>query len=119
MWRYYLIWKQVVVVVGTANSGQDITMELVKMAKEVHLSARSVDICEGLSKVISKHDNLHLHPEVISSFQHIIHIVYSMNYKMWMTTYIVLQIDSLHEDGRVVFVDGTCIAADTIIYCTG
>lgn len=83
--------NEVVVVVGTANSGQDITMELVKMAKEVHLSARSVDICEGLSKVISKHDNLHLHPEI----------------------------DSLHEDGRVVFVDGTCIAADTIIYCTG
>ncbi|XP_063948635.1 flavin-containing monooxygenase FMO GS-OX-like 9 isoform X2 [Daucus carota subsp. sativus] len=83
--------NEVVVVVGIANSGQDIAMELVEVAKEVHLSAKSVDICEGLSKVISKHDNLYLH----------------------------LEIDSLHEDGRVVFVDGSCIAADTIIYCTG
>lgn len=39
-------------------------MELVQVAKEVHLSSRSLDICEGLSKVISKHDTLHLHLEV-------------------------------------------------------
>ncbi|KAK1373409.1 Flavin-containing monooxygenase [Heracleum sosnowskyi] len=83
--------KEVVVVVGTSMSGQDIAMELVEVAKEVHLSSKTLNICEGLSKIISKHDNLHLHP----------------------------QIDSLHEDGRVVFVDGCCIFADTVIYCTG
>ncbi|RVW83398.1 Flavin-containing monooxygenase FMO GS-OX-like 9 [Vitis vinifera] len=29
------------------------------------------------------------------------------------------KIESLHEDGRVVFVDGSWVLADTIIYCTG
>ncbi|CAL5362337.1 unnamed protein product [Camellia sinensis] len=52
----------VVVVVGNFMSGQDISMELVDVAKEVHLSAKSLDISEGLSKFISKHDNIHLHP---------------------------------------------------------
>ncbi|WOH10420.1 hypothetical protein DCAR_0729889 [Daucus carota subsp. sativus] len=83
--------NEVVVVVGNSFSGQDIAMELLQVAKEVHLSSKSLDICEGLSKVISKHDSLHLH----------------------------LEIESLHEDGRVVFVDGSCLTADTIIYCTG
>lgn len=74
-------------VVGIANSGQDIAMELVKMAKEVHLSAKSADICEGLSNVISKHDNIHFHLEVNSSFHHIIHFVYSLNHEMCVATY--------------------------------
>ena len=56
---------QIVVVVGNSLSGQDISMELVEVAKEVHLSAKSLNITEGLSKVISKHDNLHLRPQVI------------------------------------------------------
>lgn len=52
------------VVVGSSLSGQDISMELVEVAKEVHMSSRSLKISEGLSKVISKHENFHLHPEV-------------------------------------------------------
>ncbi|XP_010522967.1 PREDICTED: flavin-containing monooxygenase FMO GS-OX-like 9 [Tarenaya hassleriana] len=83
--------NEVVVVVGSSLSGQDISMELVGVAKEVHLSAKSLDITQGLSKVISKHHNLHLHP----------------------------QIESLEGDGRVVFVDGSWTVADTILYCTG
>lgn len=51
-------------VVGNSLSGQDISMELVNMAKEIHLSAKSLNISEGLSKVISKYDNLHLRPQV-------------------------------------------------------
>ncbi|KFK27893.1 hypothetical protein AALP_AA8G443500 [Arabis alpina] len=82
---------EVVVVIGCSMSGQDISIELVQVAKEVHLSAKSLDIPPGLSKVISKHENFHLH----------------------------LQIESVEEDGRVSFVDGSCIVADTIIYCTG
>lgn len=31
----------------------------------------------------------------------------------------VLQIDCLREDGRVTFVDGCWVTADTILYCTG
>ncbi|KAK9278143.1 hypothetical protein L1049_027702 [Liquidambar formosana] len=83
--------NEVVVVVGNSYSGQDISMELVEVAKEVYLCSKSLDITEGLSKVISKHKNLHLSP----------------------------QIDSLHEDGRVLFVDGSWVIADTIIYSTG
>ncbi|XP_059642928.1 flavin-containing monooxygenase FMO GS-OX-like 9 [Cornus florida] len=83
--------KEVVVVVGNSLSGQDISMELVDVAKEIHLSSKSLDVSEGLSKVISKYENLQLRP----------------------------QIESLHEDGRVLFVDGSWVIADTIIYCTG
>ncbi|PSS07952.1 Flavin-containing monooxygenase FMO GS-OX-like [Actinidia chinensis var. chinensis] len=84
--------NEVVVVVGSFVSGRDISMELLKVAKEIHLSAKSLDdLYEGLPKFISKHDNMHLHP----------------------------QIDSLQEDGRVSFVDGSWVIADTIIYCTG
>ncbi|KAL6584071.1 hypothetical protein OROMI_003360 [Orobanche minor] len=83
--------NEVVVVVGNSLSGQDISMELVSVAKEIHLSAKSLDISQGLSKVISKHDNLHLHP----------------------------QIEIIHEDGSVLFIDGSRTIADTIIYCTG
>lgn len=82
---------EVVVVVGNSLSGQDLSMELVEVAKEVYLSAKTLTISEGLSKVISKHENLHLHP----------------------------QIESLHEDGRVLFIDGSWTIADSILYCTG
>ncbi|RVW83405.1 Flavin-containing monooxygenase FMO GS-OX-like 9 [Vitis vinifera] len=54
----------VVVVVRNSVSGRDISMELVGVAKEIHLSVKSLDISEGLSKVISKHHNLHLHLQV-------------------------------------------------------
>ncbi|KAL7161264.1 hypothetical protein ACSBR2_041834 [Camellia fascicularis] len=83
--------NEVVVVVGNSLSGQDISMELVDVAKEIYLSSKSLDVSEGLSKVISKHDNLHLCP----------------------------QVESLQEDGRVLFVDGSWVTADTIIYSTG
>lgn len=55
---------QVVVVVGNSLSGQDISMELVEVAKEVYLSSKSLNISEGLSKILSKHDTLHLRPQV-------------------------------------------------------
>ncbi|CAI9111983.1 OLC1v1012339C1 [Oldenlandia corymbosa var. corymbosa] len=83
--------NEVVVVVGNSQSGQDISMELTKMAKEVHFSAKDKSVTEGLLKVISKCSNLHLHPVI----------------------------DSMYEDGRVVFIDGNSIIADTIIYATG
>lgn len=51
-------------VVGSSLSGQDISMELVNVAKEIYLSSKSPDISQGLSKVIAKHDNLHLKPQV-------------------------------------------------------
>ncbi|KAI6683175.1 hypothetical protein NL676_029088 [Syzygium grande] len=83
--------NEVVVVVGNSNSGQEISMELAEVAREVHLSAKSLDITEGLSKVLDKHRNLYLRP----------------------------QIDSLEDNGTVSFVDGSSIIADIILYCTG
>ncbi|CAO2818542.1 unnamed protein product [Amaranthus hypochondriacus] len=81
---------EVVVIVGSSMSGQDISMELVGVAKEIYVSARS-PISVGFDKIIAKHTNLHLCP----------------------------QINSLKEDGKVLFTDGSLINADTIIYCTG
>ncbi|KAK6645733.1 hypothetical protein PHAVU_L001665 [Phaseolus vulgaris] len=82
---------EIVVVVGNSFSGQEISLELVKVVKELHLSSKSLDIYEGLSKVVSKYENFHLRP----------------------------QIDNLQEDGSVVFTDGSRIIADTVLYCTG
>ncbi|XP_021733918.1 flavin-containing monooxygenase FMO GS-OX-like 9 [Chenopodium quinoa] len=81
---------EVVVIVGSSMSGQELSMELVEVAKEIYLSAKS-PISEGFSKVFANHKNLHLCPKI----------------------------DCLEEDGRVLFEDGSCITADTIIYCTG
>ncbi|XP_010045596.3 flavin-containing monooxygenase FMO GS-OX-like 9 [Eucalyptus grandis] len=82
---------EVVVVVGNFVSGQEISMELAEVGREVHLSAKSLDITGGQSKVLDKHRNLHLRP----------------------------RIDSLEEDGTVLFIDGSSVIADTILYCTG
>ncbi|KAL2935377.1 Flavin-containing monooxygenase FMO GS-OX-like 9 [Bienertia sinuspersici] len=81
---------EVVVIVGSSMSGQDLSMELVGVAKDIYLSARS-PISEGFAKVFAKHKNLHLCPKI----------------------------ESLEEDGRVLFVDGSWVIADSIIYCTG
>ncbi|RLM57730.1 flavin-containing monooxygenase FMO GS-OX-like 8 [Panicum miliaceum] len=84
--------QEVVVVVGCHESGKDIALELREVAREVHISVKSIeDVSPGMSKEVSRHNNLHLHPEI----------------------------DCLCEDGRVVFADGSCVIADTIIYCTG
>ena len=45
-------------------SGHDISMEVAGVAKEVYLSVKSLDIFDGLAKVIAKYENLHLRPEV-------------------------------------------------------
>jgi cation diffusion facilitator CzcD-associated flavoprotein CzcO len=68
------------VVIGNSFSGQDISMELVEVAKEVHLSSKSLNITEGLSKVISKHENLHLRPQVSQVFTNIIYIYIYISY---------------------------------------
>ncbi|CAD6342237.1 unnamed protein product [Miscanthus lutarioriparius] len=85
---------QVVVVVGCHPSGSDISLELCTVARDVHISVKSMDdgaVFPGMRQAVSRHHNLHLH----------------------------LQIDSMCEDGQVVFVDGSSIVADAVIYCTG
>ncbi|CAL5077531.1 unnamed protein product [Urochloa decumbens] len=76
------------------ESGKDLALEIGEVAMEVHISVRSMDdgaIGLGMRKAMSRHHNLHLHS----------------------------QIDCLHEDGRVVFADGSGVVADAVIYCTG
>ncbi|XP_040376561.1 flavin-containing monooxygenase FMO GS-OX-like 8 [Oryza brachyantha] len=84
---------EVVVVVGCGDSGMDIALELRAVAREVHLSAKSVEaaMTPAMSKMLARHANLRLRP----------------------------QIERLCADGRVVFADGTCVVADTVMYCTG
>ncbi|XP_062187864.1 flavin-containing monooxygenase FMO GS-OX-like 8 [Phragmites australis] len=84
---------EVVVMVGCGDSGLDIALDLCGVAKEVHLTAKSVEaaMTPALSKMLANHADLHLNP----------------------------QVDRLCEDGRVVFADGSCVVADTVIYCTG
>ncbi|KAM3257196.1 hypothetical protein ACQJBY_049494 [Aegilops geniculata] len=84
---------EVVVMVGCGDSGKDIALDLRRVAKEVHLTAKSVEeaMTPAMSKMLANHANLHLHP----------------------------QIDHLYADDRVAFADGSSVAADTVMYCTG
>ncbi|XP_047064513.1 flavin-containing monooxygenase FMO GS-OX-like 8 [Lolium rigidum] len=84
---------EVVVMVGCGDSGKDIALDLRRVAKEVHLTAKSTEeaMTPAMSKMLANHANLHLHP----------------------------QIDQLHADGRVVFADGSSVVADTVMYGTG
>uniref|UniRef100_J3MI42 Flavin-containing monooxygenase n=1 Tax=Oryza brachyantha TaxID=4533 RepID=J3MI42_ORYBR len=86
---------EVVVIVGCSASGAELALELRRLAKEVHLSAKSTGeiMASAMSRILSRYedDNLHLR----------------------------LQVEHLCEDGRVVFDDGSCVVADTIVYCPG
>ncbi|KAF0927803.1 hypothetical protein E2562_036223 [Oryza meyeriana var. granulata] len=84
---------EVVVMVGCGDSGKDIALDLIGVAREVHLTAKSTEaaMTPAMSKLLAKYANLHLRP----------------------------QIEHLCEDGTVVFADGSCVVADTVIYCTG
>ncbi|XP_066396647.1 flavin-containing monooxygenase FMO GS-OX-like 8 [Miscanthus floridulus] len=83
---------EVVVVVGFHESGKDTALELSRVAMEVHVSVKSMEgVAPGVSKAVSRHHNLHLH----------------------------LQVECLCDDGQVMFADGSCVVADSIIYCTG
>ncbi|KAK9684522.1 hypothetical protein RND81_10G215600 [Saponaria officinalis] len=83
--------NEVVVIVGCSLSGQDISMELAGVATHVYVSVKLGHVTPGFAKIVAKHHNLHLRP----------------------------QIECVEEDGRILFVDGSWIIADTIIYCTG
>ncbi|KAF8698997.1 hypothetical protein HU200_034838 [Digitaria exilis] len=86
---------EVVVVVGCHESGKDIALELREVAREVHVSVKSMDdVTPGISKAL-----------------------FAQRFG-WLALR-AAQIDRLCEDGRVVFADGSCIVADAVVYCTG
>ncbi|KAI0520605.1 hypothetical protein KFK09_008081 [Dendrobium nobile] len=79
---------QVVVIVGKGASAFDISKEISKFAKEVHVASRTSEVKLGK---LDNYDNM---------WQH-------------------LMIKCAHEDGTVVFEDGSEVIADVILHCTG
>ncbi|XP_058104558.1 flavin-containing monooxygenase FMO GS-OX5-like isoform X2 [Magnolia sinica] len=79
---------QIVVLIGKGPSALDISRDISKLAKEVHLTSRSIDA--EVAK-LEDHDNIWQHS----------------------------MIKSVHEDGSVLFHDGSSVFADVIFHCTG
>ncbi|OWM88390.1 hypothetical protein CDL15_Pgr003802 [Punica granatum] len=80
---------QVVVLIGSSASAVDISRDIAPVAKGVHVAVRS-----------SEGENLGKQP----SFSNV-----------WLHPVIKL----VHEDGAVVFADGTSVYANVILHCTG
>ncbi|MQM09976.1 hypothetical protein Taro_042863 [Colocasia esculenta] len=80
---------QVVVVIGNGLSAFDISRDILRFAKEVHIASRS----RGSGAPVKQpgYDNLWLHT----------------------------MISSAEEDGTVVFLDGSSLHVDVILHCTG
>ncbi|XP_031502630.1 flavin-containing monooxygenase FMO GS-OX-like 4 [Nymphaea colorata] len=81
--------NQVVVLIGGAARGLDISRDIAPVAKEVHLSSRFISDEE--SKRLPVFDNFWVHSPIKSTY----------------------------EDGTVLFNDGSSVAADVIVHCTG
>ncbi|KAH7687718.1 Flavin monooxygenase FMO protein [Dioscorea alata] len=82
-------YDQVVVLIGSAASAHDISRDIAGVAKEVHVAARSAPA--GTLVKQPGYDNMWLHS----------------------------MIESAHEDGTLVFQDGSSAHADVIMHCTG
>jgi len=80
----------VVVVIGNFASGADISRDIAKVAKEVHIASRAREP-HTYEKISVPQNNLWMHSEI----------------------------DTTHEDGSIVFKNGKVIFADSIVYCTG
>ncbi|ESQ29139.1 hypothetical protein EUTSA_v10023450mg [Eutrema salsugineum] len=82
--------NEVVVVIGNFASGADISRDIAKVAKEVHIASRSSDPAM-YEKLSVPTNNLWTHSEI----------------------------ETACEDGSIVFKNGKVVYADTIVYCTG
>ncbi|KAK9103175.1 hypothetical protein Sjap_020429 [Stephania japonica] len=80
---------QVVVLIGSSASAQDISRDISGVAKEVHIASRTSS--DSTPSRLPGYDNMWLHS----------------------------MIESTHEDGRVIFQDGSSVYADVILHCTG
>ncbi|KAL5728227.1 hypothetical protein ACHQM5_001339 [Ranunculus cassubicifolius] len=81
--------KKVVVLIGSSASAYDISRDIAIVAKEVHVASRSF---RGETPTIQ----------------------YGYN-NLWTHS----MIKNAHEDGTIVFQDGSSIPADIILHCTG
>ncbi|KAJ4954938.1 hypothetical protein NE237_011721 [Protea cynaroides] len=80
---------QVVVLIGSSSSGADISRDIARVAKEVHIAVRSIT-----NETIGKqpgYENIWLHS----------------------------MIKGAHGDGTVVFQDGSSVLPDVVLHCTG
>ncbi|KQJ81763.1 hypothetical protein BRADI_5g02930v3 [Brachypodium distachyon] len=90
---------ETVVIVGSGDSGRDIALDILAVAKEVHIAAKSTEAAATMAmrKTLARHPHLHLHP----------------------------QVRRLCADGQVVFSgaggeeDSVVVLADSVVYCTG
>ncbi|KAG0606058.1 hypothetical protein M758_9G109900 [Ceratodon purpureus] len=82
---------KIVVVIGNAASGEDISREIARVAKEVHISGRTWSSNVDFSEPIGDHGNI------------------------WRHT----MIECACEDGTVKFKSGGSVSADIIMHCTG
>ncbi|MCL7034329.1 hypothetical protein MKW94_029694 [Papaver nudicaule] len=80
---------KVVLLIGNSISSEDISKEISKVAKEVHVASRSTT--DVLPTKRFGYDNL------------------------WLRS----MVKSAHEDGTVVFPDGSLVPVDVIVHCTG
>uniref|UniRef100_A0A2C9WAI9 Flavin-containing monooxygenase n=1 Tax=Manihot esculenta TaxID=3983 RepID=A0A2C9WAI9_MANES len=80
---------QVVILIGNATSAIDISREIAHFAKEVHVASRSV--ADETYQEQPGYDNMWLHS----------------------------MIESVRDDGSVVFRNGRVVLADIILHCTG
>ncbi|XP_060674609.1 flavin-containing monooxygenase FMO GS-OX-like 4 isoform X1 [Ziziphus jujuba] len=81
---------KVVILIGNSVSANDISREIAGTAKEVHLACRTVNEHQTMGKQ-AVYNNMWCHP----------------------------MIKSVHEDGTVLFQDGSVVLADFIMQCTG
>ncbi|XP_062026007.1 flavin-containing monooxygenase FMO GS-OX-like 2 [Rosa rugosa] len=93
---------QVVILIGSSSSATDIYRDIAGVAKEVHISSRSI---ASETKEKKPHFNtMRLNTMINSGYEN-----------MWVRS----KIKSVHEDGSVVFINGSVVVADTILHCTG
>uniref|UniRef100_A0A5B7C4S6 Flavin-containing monooxygenase n=1 Tax=Davidia involucrata TaxID=16924 RepID=A0A5B7C4S6_DAVIN len=81
--------NQVVILIGSSASAVDISRDIAAVAKEVHIASRSVK--DGTLGKLPGYNNMWLHS----------------------------MIESVHEDGLVVFQDESAVCAGIILHCTG
>ncbi|KAF8412409.1 hypothetical protein HHK36_000373 [Tetracentron sinense] len=84
-----LFQDKVVALIGSSASAVDISRDIARVAKEVHIASRSVT--DGTMGKQPGYNNMWLHS----------------------------MIESAHEDGTVIFQDGSSVLVDVILHCTG
>ncbi|KAL6004948.1 Flavin-containing monooxygenase FMO GS-OX5, partial [Asimina triloba] len=116
---------QVVVVIGSEASAVDISRDISSVAREVHISSRSSTDgastkCDGASKRLPGYDNMWLH-SMVKEFSPGGWTLGSFLDSALRESMKALcgEIASAHEDGAVLFQDGSSLLADIILHCTG